>query len=148
MVALQDEYAATFQRFAEDTIYRPLLFHGDALAVLRALPAESIDCAMTSPPYWQKREYANGGLGLEDDHRDYVRNLARICEELQRVLKREGSFWLNIGDSYENKGLIGIPWRVVFELTDRQGWILRNKSDPDVSIGTCTVRHLSVPHVY
>lgn len=81
---------------------------------------------MTSPPYWQKREYANGGLGLEDDHRDYVRNLARICEELQRVLKREGSFWLNIGDSYENKGLVGIPWRVAFELTDRQGWILRN----------------------
>ena len=81
---------------------------------------------MTSPPYWRKREYADGGLGLETDHRDYVRDLARICEELRRVLKPEGSFWLNIGDSYENKGLVGIPWRVAFELIDRQGWILRN----------------------
>ena len=42
------------------------------------------------------------------------------------MLKPEGSFWLNIGDTYENKGLVGVPWRVAFELTDRQGWILRN----------------------
>lgn len=103
-----------------------MLFHGDALAILKALPKDAIDCVMTSPPYWRKREYADGGLGLETDHRDYVRDLARICEELRRVLKPEGSFWLNIGDSYENKGLVGIPWRVAFELIDRQGWILRN----------------------
>ena len=126
MVAIENGYAATFQEYADDTVYRPLLLHGDALTVLRALPAESIDCVMTSPPYWQKREYADGGLGLEEDHRDYVRNLTAICGELQRVLKRDGSFWLNIGDSYENKGLVGIPWRVAFELIDRQGWILRN----------------------
>ena len=94
--------------------------------VLKELPAESVDCAMTSPPYWGKREYENGGLGLEADYRDYVHGLVAICGELKRVLKPRGSFWLNIGDSYENKGLVGIPWRVVFELTDKQGWVLRN----------------------
>lgn len=108
---------------------------------------------MTSPPYWRKREYADGGLGLETDHRDYVRDLARICEELRRVLKPEGSFWLNIGDSYENKGLVGIPWRVAFELIDRQGWILRNsviwnkvKSGMDNTKGRLGSTHEDVFH--
>ena len=94
--------------------------------VLKELPAESVDCAMTSPPYWGKREYENGGLGLEADFRDYVHGLVAICGELKRVLKPQGSFWLNIGDSYEKKGLVGIPWRVAFKLTDKQGWVLRN----------------------
>jgi site-specific DNA-methyltransferase (adenine-specific) len=81
---------------------------------------------MTSPPYWGKREYENGGIGLESDHREFVKHLAAICLEVKRVLKPEGSFWLNIGDTYEDKGLLGVPWRVAFELTDRQEWILRN----------------------
>lgn len=45
-------HAAAFQRYANDTIYSPLLFHGDALTVLQAFPPESVDCVMTSPPYW------------------------------------------------------------------------------------------------
>lgn len=81
---------------------------------------------MTSPPYWGKREYENGGIGLERDYREFVQNLAAIFLDLKRVLKPEGSFWLNIGDSYLNKNLVGIPWRIAFELTDAQGWILRN----------------------
>ena len=105
---------------------RTLLLQGNALAVLAELPADSINCAMTSPPYWRKREYENGGLGLESTSRDYVRGLAAICSETKRVLKPEGSFWLNIGDTYENKGLVGVPWRVAFELMDVQGWVLRN----------------------
>ena len=120
------KYDSAFQEYARNSSYRPLLLEGDALEVLKELPEASIDCAMTSPPYWGKREYENGGLGLETDYRDYVHDLAAICGELQRVLKPEGSFWLNIGDSYKNKRLLGIPWRVVFELTDKQGWILRN----------------------
>ena len=107
-------------------VWRPLLMQGDALVILKQLPEESIDCVMTSPPYWGKREYENGGLGLEADYRDYVHDLAAICGEVRRVLKPEGSFWLNIGDSYEKKRLLGIPWRVALELTDHQGWILRN----------------------
>lgn len=105
----------------------PLLLKGDALQVLCELPSSSIDCVMTSPPYWGKREYENGGIGLEADYRDYVKNLAAICAEIKRVLKPEGSFWLNIGDSYSSKELVGIPWRVAFELVDNQGWILRNE---------------------
>lgn len=104
----------------------PLLLHGDALEVLSVLPDECIDCAMTSPPYWGKREYENGGIGLEDDYREYVKHLATVFTELKRVLKSTGSFWLNIGDTYNGKALVGIPWRVAFELVDNQGWILRN----------------------
>ncbi|MBU9415467.1 site-specific DNA-methyltransferase [Burkholderia multivorans] len=122
------DYAAAFSQFrrAEAEGSAPLLLLGDALSVLKELPADSIDCVMTSPPYWGKREYDNGGIGLESDYRDFVRHLATIALELKRVLKPEGSFWLNLGDSYVDKGLMGIPWRVAFELTDSQGWILRN----------------------
>ncbi len=105
---------------------QPLLLHGDASSILKELPDQSIDMAMTSPPYWQKRQYAHGGIGLEPEYTDYIQNLCHIIQELYRILKPTGSFWLNIGDSYHNKRLLGIPWRVVFEMTDRQGWILRN----------------------
>jgi site-specific DNA-methyltransferase (adenine-specific) len=105
---------------------RPLLLQGEARDVLTHLPENTIDFAMTSPPYWGKREYADGGIGLEGDYRAFVRALADIFLELKRVLKPEGSFWLNIGDTYENKRLLGIPWRVALELTDNQGWTLRN----------------------
>jgi DNA modification methylase len=114
---------ATYQR---ETTLRPLLLNGDALTVLKSLPDDCIDCTMTSPPYWGKREYENGGIGLEADYRDFVKDLAAIFLELKRVLKPTGSFWLNIGDTYNGKGLVGIPWRVAFELTNAQGWTMRN----------------------
>lgn len=119
-------YYCAFAQYARQGTCQPLFLLGDALAVLKELPESSIDFAMTSPPYWGKREYKNGGIGLEEDYRTYVRSLAAVFDELKRVLKPESSFWLNIGDSYENKGLVGIPWRVAFELTDNRGWILRN----------------------
>jgi site-specific DNA-methyltransferase (adenine-specific) len=105
---------------------RPLFIHGDALEKLRTFPSESVDFCMTSPPYWGQRDYAVAGIGLEADYREYISNLSSVFAEVKRVLKRTGSFWLNIGDTYQNKHLLGIPWRVTFELTDRQGWILRN----------------------
>ena len=104
----------------------PLFVLGDALEVLREFPSEVFDCCMTSPPYWGKREYANSGIGLERDYRDFIRNLSAVCAEIKRVLKPAGSFWLNIGDSYADKNLVGIPWRLAIELMDGQGWILRN----------------------
>lgn len=104
----------------------PLFVVGDAPAVLKQFPSETFDCCMTSPPYWGKRDYSGGGIGLEPDYRDFVRNLSAVCAEVERVLKPTGSFWLNIGDSYAHKNLVGIPWRVAIELTDRQGWTLRN----------------------
>ena len=124
--SVQGRYGQAFDEYRHGVRLSPLLMEGDALSVLGGLPHESIDCVVTSPPYWQKRQYENGGLGLEPEYRDYVAGLTEICNELRRVLKPEGSFWLNIGDSYERKALVGIPWRVAFELTDRQGWILRN----------------------
>jgi site-specific DNA-methyltransferase (adenine-specific) len=126
LLTLMTAHRQAFEKYAGQESLAPLLLHGDAVAVLKNLPEDSVDCAMTSPPYWGKREYENGGIGLETDYRDFVKHLGAVCFELKRVLKPEGSFWLNIGDSYENKGLVGIPWRVAFELTDRQGWILRN----------------------
>jgi len=117
---LFDEYCATPD-------VTPLFLQGDSLDILRQLPDQSIDFAMTSPPYWGKRQYAEDGIGLESDFRDYIKDLCSIFFELKRVLKDTGSFWLNIGDSYKAKHLLGIPWRVAFELTDNQGWILRNE---------------------
>ena len=123
---VDDGFGEALRAYKSATINLPLLLHGEAAAVLSEFPGDCIDFAMTSPPYWGKREYENGGIGLESDCRDYVNHLAAVFAELKRVLKPEGSFWLNIGDSYNGKGLVGIPWRVVFELTDNQGWILRN----------------------
>jgi DNA modification methylase len=119
-------YRQAFKEYAGARPPAPLLLEGDARAVLAALPEASIDCVMTSPPYWGKREYAQGGIGLESDPRDYVRSLAAVFLEVKRVLKPQGSLWLNIGDSYAHKGLVGLPWRLALELIDAQRWILRN----------------------
>lgn len=120
------DFRNEFERYCNSSRIRPLLFEGNALSILRRIPSGSIDFAMTSPPYWGKREYSGGGIGLEPDYEQYVQNLTDVFLVLKRVLKPAGSFWLNIGDTYREKRLLGIPWRVVFELTDKQGWILRN----------------------
>ena len=119
-------YLEAFNQYARAGSLAPLLLEGDARRVLAALPEQSVDCVMTSPPYWGKREYAHGGIGLERDYRDFVRHLAAVFLEVKRVLKPQGSLWLNIGDTYANKSLVGIPWRLALELTDAQHWILRN----------------------
>jgi len=115
-----------FDEYRLATSLRPLFFRGDSLQVLRELPDRSIDCCMTSPPYWGQRQYATHGIGLEEHYRKYVTDLCTIFREVRRVLKPTGSFWLNIGDTYLDKRLLGIPWRVAFDLIDQQGWILRN----------------------
>jgi DNA modification methylase len=81
---------------------------------------------MTSPPYWGQRAYSGGGIGLEKTYGEFIDNLLKVIAEIKRVLKPTGSFWLNIGDAYSNKGLIGIPWRVALAMTEKHGWILRN----------------------
>lgn len=104
----------------------PLVITGDALKVLRGFPNDTIDFCMTSPPYWGHRQYETEGIGLEKELRDYINNLMAITAEIRRVLKPSGSFWLNIGDAYRQKNLLGIPWRVALKMSDEQGWILRN----------------------
>ena len=119
-------YQCLFEEYRSGASRRPLFFCGEALAVLRDLPADSIDCCMTSPPYWSQRRYEHGAIGNEPTYQEYMRALLTIFAEVRRVLKPTGSFWLNIGDTYSKKNLLGIPWRLALALTDEQGWILRN----------------------
>ena len=84
------------------------LHGGDARAVLAQLPAASVDCVVTSPPYWGLRDYgADGQLGQEPTPEAYVANLVAVFREVRRVLKPSGTCWLNLGDSYANGGGIG-----------------------------------------
>ncbi len=119
-------YAEPFCRYVAGSDITPLFLCGDALSVLREFPSESIDCCMTSPPYWNKRQYAGGGIGLESDYHAFIDCLMAIFAEVKRVLKPTGSFWLNIGDSYLGKNLLNLPSRIAIRMQDEQGWILRN----------------------
>jgi site-specific DNA-methyltransferase (adenine-specific) len=102
------------------------IVQGDAREVLRGWPAEAIDCIVTSPPYWQQRDYRGNKqqVGREATHAEYVARLTAIFAECRRVLKNSGSLWLVIGDKYERGEQIGLPWRVALALID-EGWILR-----------------------
>jgi DNA modification methylase len=119
-------FRVSFDEFRAARGHLPLFMLGDAASILDELPAASIDFCMTSPPYWGQRSYSGGGLGLEERYEDYIGNLTAIFGKVKRVLKRTGSFWLNIGDAYFKKNLLGLPWRVALVLTDKQGWVLRN----------------------
>lgn len=82
----------------------PSLIHcGDVLDVLRTLPGESIDCCITSPPYWGLRDYGCvGQIGLEETPALYVAKMVEVFTEVRRVLRDDGTLWLNLGDSYHN----------------------------------------------
>ena len=114
------------ENYLSDLDSNPFFLIGDAAKMLRQIPNNSIDCCITSPPYWGQRSYENGGIGLETHPEDFIANLLEITYEIKRVLKPTGSFWLNLGDTYQNKSLIGIPWRTALKMTDNQGWTLRN----------------------
>jgi site-specific DNA-methyltransferase (cytosine-N4-specific) len=130
------------------------LIEGDALAVLRKLPSQVVQCIVTSPPYWGLRDYhIPCQIGLEPTLPEFLANLRAIFAEARRVLKDDGVLWLNIGDGYTSgnrgwrapdkknraramsvrpdtpvglkpKDLLGIPWRLAFTLQD-DGWFLR-----------------------
>ena len=83
------------------------IYCGDAAEVLRSLPTESVNCIVTSPPYYALRDYGViGQIGLERSPEEYVDKLIEVFAECRRVLRSDGTFWLNIGDSYagSNKG--------------------------------------------
>lgn len=81
---------------------------GDSLEVLPTLPAESVQCCVTSPPYWGLRDYDHPGqIGAEASPEDYVRNLVRIFAEVRKVLRKDGTLWLNVGDGYARNGGTG-----------------------------------------
>jgi len=112
---------------ADDRTTTPLILIGDVIEELRLLPAESVNLIITSPPYWKQRDYRiKGQIGQEGSPEEYVQKLADVGDELKRVLKKDGSFFLNIGDKYgAKKDLLMIPSKLAIEM-QRRGWILRN----------------------
>ena len=74
---------------------------GDALSVLKTMPEQSVHCCVTSPPYWGLRDYGvDGQLGLESTPDEYVEKMVEVFREVRRVLRDDGTLWLNLGDSY------------------------------------------------
>lgn len=132
-----------------------IIIEGDALHALRLLPSSSIQCVVTSPPYWGLRDYGiEGQIGLEGTLPQFINHLVAVFNEVKRVLRDDGTLWVNIGDGYTSgnrgyratdkknparamtvrpdtpegmkpKDLQGIPWRLAFALQD-DGWYLRS----------------------
>jgi DNA modification methylase len=99
---------------------------GDATTVLATLPVESVDCIVTSPPYYRQRDYRGSRkqVGQEKTPEQYVSHLRAIFRECRRVLRPTGTAWLVIGDKYDDLRQLGLPWRVALGLVD-DGWIMR-----------------------
>ena len=98
---------------------------GDAESALRALPVKSVNTIVTSPPYYQQRDYQTAlQVGNEASPETYVQKLSAVFRECHRVLADDGTLWLNLGDKYKDGRLLGLPWRVALALQD-YGWILR-----------------------
>jgi site-specific DNA-methyltransferase (cytosine-N4-specific) len=128
---------------------------GDAKYELKSLPDKFVQICITSPPYWGTRDYGiDNQIGAEDTLEDYINHLREVFQEVHRVLRDDGTFWLNIGDTYTSgnrgwrapdrknnaramgyrpptpkglkpKDLIGVPWRLAMAL-QQDGWYLRS----------------------
>src|SRR5208337_5086213 len=78
---------------------------GDCMDVLPTLPAQSVQCCVTSPPYWGLRDYGvDGALGLESTPEEYLAKMVAVFREVWRVLRDDGTLWVNMGDSYAQPG--------------------------------------------
>jgi site-specific DNA-methyltransferase (adenine-specific) len=99
---------------------------GDSVDLLGQIPANSIDLIITSPPYFQQREYDGGGIGNEKRAEDYVSALMKIFRECVRVIKPTGSIVFNVGDKYEDSSLLLMPYRFAIAATEQCGVILVN----------------------
>ena len=96
------------------------ILQGDSLAVLKTLPDSSVHCCVTSPPYYALRDYGvEGQIGREASPEAYIQRLVEVFREVYRVLRKDGTFWLNISDTYckhtrqgaKVKDMLGIPWQ-------------------------------------
>src|ERR1035441_4632494 len=93
---------------ADDKILDLKIVTGDNRKILPNLAAESIQCCVTSPPYWGLRDYAHGSqIGAEPSPDKYVSNLVEVFREVRRVLRKDGTLWLNVGDGYARNGGTG-----------------------------------------
>lgn len=100
---------------------------GDNIFHLTNIPDASVDMCVTSPPYYNLRDYKNSSqIGAENNVNDFVENLCKVFDEIKRILKPTGSCWVNIGDTYDKKRLLQVPSRFEIAMCDR-GWHLRNE---------------------
>ena len=100
---------------------------GDNIFHLTNIPDNSVDMCVTSPPYYNLRDYKNSGqIGAENTVKDFVENLCKVFDEIHRILKPTGSCWVNIGDTYDKKRLLQVPSRFEIAMCDRD-WHLRNE---------------------
>lgn len=115
---------------------RNTVIEGDAEAMLARLAPNSVDCVVTSPPYFRARNYAAGAaeLGQEDHVDEWVERLCRVSQELARVLVPTGSYWLNVGDLYSRHARLGAPPKSLLLAPERlvrallaDGWLVRNR---------------------
>lgn len=128
------------------------LYNGNCLKILKELPDDFIQMCVTSPPYWKLRDYKTGfeiwdgdtecnhmwtnnfckcgawygSLGAEPTSELFIEHLVQIFSEVKRIMKPDGTLWLNIGDKMLDKSLQGIPWRLALALKNT-GWILRSE---------------------
>lgn len=138
------------------TAKRPFVtIEGDVRDILAKLPENTFQCCVTSPPYWGVRDYGHKHqIGAEPELKDYIKTLVKVFREVRRVLKPDGTFWLNIGNTYtsggrtwrqedsknrgrgmsyrpptpkglKDKDLIGVAWMLAMEC-QLDGWYLRN----------------------
>ncbi|MCA9188956.1 MAG: site-specific DNA-methyltransferase, partial [Planctomycetales bacterium] len=114
------------EQVGEERAWRNQLLCGDAERELNQLPATIIDTIVTSPPYYQQRDYQSQlQVGHESSPMEYIERLVSVFRAARRVLKDTGSLWLVLGDKYEKQRLLGMPWRVALGLQD-DGWYLRS----------------------
>ena len=146
----------TVASLCDSDVKKPLIIlHGDTRELIKQLPDNSFQSVVTSPPYWGVRDYGvEGQLGAELDINQYIEDLVNVFSEVRRVLRPDGTFWLNIGNTYtsggrkwrqadsKNKGramsyrpptpeglkkkdLIGVAWMLAMAC-QKEGWYLRN----------------------
>src|SRR5437773_1974754 len=101
---------------------------GDCREVLPRLTANSVQACITSPPYHQLRDASGGAgeLGQERTPERYIKNLVGVFRLVRRVLRPDGLLWVVIGDRFERKNLLGLPWKLAFAL-QANGWLLRSE---------------------
>lgn len=149
-----DDEGLVEPRGSSDNMRGTRILEGDALDVLKTLPSGLANSLVTSPPYYLLRDYGVAGqIGLEESVEQYVEKLVEVFREARRVLRDDGTLWLNLGDSYSNgkmksldelracavrsnapnrrrasspRNLLGIPWRIALAL-QADGWVLRSE---------------------
>lgn len=119
IIGLEDIHKADFKQ-------ANFVLNGEALEVLKKIPSSIVQTVVTSPPYYGQRDYcADDQVGTEQTPEEYLERLVNIFDEVKRVLREDGTFWLNVGDKYINGNLAGLPWRLAIALKER-GWLLRS----------------------